>query len=191
MRRLLIAAFLVLNLAPGASAAEETLRIEGIAFTESAAEEIRVQVWALGEQIAEHPEWQFEAVFEGVSAPGKAFSAGLGEARLPVLVELSAEGHGAVSLEVVLDEQRNLPPAWLRTGEAVSMTVSPGESSTEQVVVWGEISADSWRRYRRHWRPAVAHRLVAPGETLLLRPQFTGDRRLGTWLLFETASLPR
>ena len=46
------------------SAAEEKLRIDGIAFTEGGAQEIQIQVWALGEQVADHPEWQTEVVFD-------------------------------------------------------------------------------------------------------------------------------
>ena len=87
MRRLAFLSILLLFPLCGFPA-EDGLRLEGIAYTEGGAKAIEIQVWALGEQVAEHPEWQVEPVFAGTVAPGKAFAVDLGEARLPVQVEL-------------------------------------------------------------------------------------------------------
>ena len=132
MRRLLAVAACVLLLAASAMAAENVPRLEGIAYAEGAADEIQIQVWALGGQVAEHPEWQLEAIFDGIVTPGKAFSVDLGEARLPVLVELAAKGCAAVSLQVVLPEQLHLPPAWLRQGEPIRLRVSRPDRGDER-----------------------------------------------------------
>ncbi|HSO23723.1 MAG TPA: carboxypeptidase-like regulatory domain-containing protein [Chondromyces sp.] len=149
-----------------AFAADGALRLEGIAYTEGAAREVQIQVWALGEQVAAHPEWQLETVFAGAVSPGKAFSVELDEARLPVQVELAAEGHVAVALEVVLPEQLALPPAWLRAGEAVALKVSRPHRTDEPSVVWGGIWADEWRWDARRWRAAVPHLEVPANGTV-------------------------
>lgn len=149
-----------------AFAADDALRLEGIAYTEGAAKQVGIQVWALGEQVAAHPEWQLEPVFAGAVSPGKAFSVELDEARLPVQVELAAEGHVAVALEVVLAEQLKLPPAWLRAGEAVVLKVSRPHRTDESAVVWGGIWADEWRWDARRWRAAVPHLEVPAGGTV-------------------------
>ncbi len=157
MRRLLAVTAYVLLLAASVMAAEDVLRLEGIAYTEGAADEIQVQVWALGGQVAEHPEWQLEAVFDGNVTAGKAFSIDLGEARLPVLVELAARGHAAVSLQVVLPEQLQLPPAWLRKGEPVRLRVGRPDRGDERLVVWGGAWVDRWGWDARRWRVAIPH----------------------------------
>jgi hypothetical protein len=165
MRRVALA-FCLSLLALPVFAEESALRLRGIAFAEGEAEEIQIQVWAMGEQVAEHPEWQFEAVFDGIVAPGKPFSVDLGEARLPVLVELSAESHGAVSLQVVLPEQLDLPPAWLRRGDPLKISVSPMAKSADEAIVWGDVVSDFTSGDSRRWRPAIAHHFVGSGGAL-------------------------
>ncbi len=157
MRRLLAVSACVLLLAASAMAAENAPRLEGIAYTEGAADKIQIQVWALGGQVAEHPEWQFEAIYDGIVTSGKAFSVDLGEARLPVLVELAARDHAAVSLQVVLPEQLRLPPAWLRKGEPVRLRVSRLDRRDERLVVWGDARVDTWGWDARRWRVAIPH----------------------------------
>ncbi len=100
MRNASLVLLVVLFSAPVFSS-EEGAPLEGIAYTEAAAKEIGIQVWAIGDQVAKRPDWQIEAVFDGVVSPGKAFSVDLGGAQLPVLVELSAKDHAAVALQVV------------------------------------------------------------------------------------------
>jgi hypothetical protein len=150
MRRTIFVVVTCLVLATAAFAADQTPRLQGIAFTEGAAKEIQAQVWALGEQVEANPDWQFEPVFAGSVIPGKAFSIDLGEARLPVRVELAAEGHVAVTLEVVLPEQLELPAAWLRHGGKLEVRVTRGGKPAADAVVWGRIVAarstfDPWR----------------------------------------------
>jgi len=142
-------------------AAEEKLRIDGIAYTEGEAQEIQIQVWALGEQVADHREWQFEPVATGTASPGKPFSVELGDAHLPVVVELTAKGHVAVGLEVILDEQMLLPVAWLRRGTPLTLRVTRGSKAAVDAVVWGRIvpdrsTFDPWR-----WK-TVTPRSVVP-----------------------------
>ena len=157
MRRLLAGSAFLLLLSASAMAVENAPRLGGIAYTEGAADEIQVQVWALGGQVAEHPEWQFEAIFVGIVTPGKAFSVDLGEARLPVLVELAAKDHAAVSLQIALPEQLSLPPAWLRRGESVRLRVSRPDRGDERLVVWGGAWVDTWGWDARRWRVAIPH----------------------------------
>ena len=118
------------------SAAEEKLRIDGIAFTEGGAQEIQIQVWALGEQVADHPEWQTEVVFDWTVSSGKAFAVDLGEAKLPLLLELTVLAHVAVALQVVVPEQLSMPPAWLRMGKSLKISVAPdGTQGVQQATV--------------------------------------------------------
>jgi protocatechuate 3,4-dioxygenase beta subunit len=156
MRQLVLVA-LILSFTLPVLAADGELRLEGVAFTEGVAKEIQVQVWALGDQVAQHEDWQFEAVFDGVVSPGKAFGVDLGEAKLPVLVELSAKDHAAVSLEVVLPEQLQMPVAWLRAGDPLRIRVSRSVSGDERLVVWGGFWVDGWSWDGRRWRVAVPH----------------------------------
>ena len=68
---------------------------------------------SLGEQVRELPEWQFEPVFVGSVAPGKAFAVDLGEAKLPVQVELAAANHVGIALQRranCLDRRAQLSP---------------------------------------------------------------------------------
>jgi hypothetical protein len=155
-------------------AAEEKLRLEGVAYTEGSAEEVQIQVWALGEQVADHSEWQTSAVFDGSVAPGKAFAVDLGETRLPVLVEMAAENHVAVSLQVVLPEQLRMPPAWLRSGEPLNIRVTQPGRDDERLVAWGGFWVDQWGWDRRRWRVAVPHSEVpASGALTVFRPPTT------------------
>ena len=170
MRRLVIGVFILILTVP-VFAAENTLRLQGIAYTEGAANEIQIQVWALGEQVSEHPEWQFEAAFDGIIAPGKGFSVDLGEARLPVLVELAAKGHVAVSLQVVLPEQLQMPEAWLRAGEPFRARVNRPGRGDEKLVAWGHFWVDQWGWDGRRWRASVPHLEVpASGTVETFRP---------------------
>ncbi len=165
MRRLAFVVSVLIFAVP-TFAAEENIRLEGIAFTEGAAKEVQVQVWALGEQVGDHPEWQFEAVFGGVVAPGKAYSVDLGEARLPVVVELTAKDHVAVALEVILEEQKRLPKAWLRRGEALTLRVTRGSKPAVDAAAWGRIvpersTFDPWR-----WQTVIPRSVVPPSGRL-------------------------
>ncbi len=177
MRRLLAVTACVLLLAASAIAAENAPRLEGIAYTEGAADKIQIQVWALGGQVAEHPEWQFEAIFDGIVTPGKAFSVDLGEARLPVLVELAARDHAAVSLQVALSEQLSLPPAWLRKGESVRLRVSRPNREDERLIVWGDAWVDTWGWDARRWRVVIPH-LEVPANGALEVPLPSSARAL-------------
>jgi len=51
MRRILITALFLAHPLTSIEAAEEVVRLEGIAHTEGATNEIQIQVWALGDQI--------------------------------------------------------------------------------------------------------------------------------------------
>ncbi len=162
MRRLAFAVSVLIFTVP-IFAAEENLRLEGIVYTEGAAKEVQVQVWALGDQVAEHPEWQFEAVFDGIISPGKAFSVDLGQAKLPVLVELAARDHVAVSFQVVLPEQLHMPKAWLRSGERLNIRVNLPGRGNQRLVVWGNFWVDEWGSDGRRWSAVVPHLDVPDG----------------------------
>lgn len=166
VRRFAIVAVVLVLLAATAFGADNSLHLEGIAYTGGAAKEVRIQVWAQGEQVAEHPEWEFEPVFKGVTTPGKAFTVKLAEPRIPVLVELSADDHVAVSLRVVVDEQAALPPAWLRTGEPLRLRVMRSGVPAHNSLVWGSISTEQWSRDPQRWKPAVPHVTVPEGGSL-------------------------
>jgi hypothetical protein len=144
----------------------DVLRLEGIAYTEGAVSELRIAVWAQGEQVATHPEWQLEPLQTAAVAPGKTFSLDLPGARLPLVVEVAADGHVAVALEVLMDEQRRLPPAWLRRGEPLTVRVTRGGKAAQDALIWGDLSLLPGTWDPRRWS-AVIPRTAVPADGLV------------------------
>lgn len=155
MRRRIVLMLAVAAFVGWAAAAAAGVRLEGVVFTEGPAECVAVQVWALGGQVLDQPARLTTPLYDAVAAPGKAFAIELDKAELPVWVQASAEGHVALGMAVVLEEQEKLPPAYLRRGEGASLKVLVPGKAAAGAVAWGALSPGSWSETPDRWRPVV------------------------------------
>lgn len=118
-----LAAWLAAGLA-GAAAGSVGVELAGSVYTEGSAEAVVVRAWARGDALVASPGLLAAPLAETTVAPGAAFRLSLPQgAALPVEVEASAAGHGAVCLLLLYPVQTALPPAWLPRGQRLELTV--------------------------------------------------------------------
>ncbi|MEP0775155.1 MAG: hypothetical protein HRF46_12410, partial [Acidobacteriota bacterium] len=134
-----LAAWLAAGLAGGAAAAPAGVELRGSVHTEGSAEAVVVRAWARGDAVVGKGELVAAPLAETTVAPGAGFRLSLPkEAALPVEVEASAAGHGAVCLLVLFPAQTTLPPAWLPRGQRLELIVRRGGKAAPEAVSGGQ-----------------------------------------------------
>ena len=159
-----------------AAAQPAAVQLDGVAHTEGAVDVVTVAVWALDPPADDPNGHAFAPLVELTAAPGEPFSVELPTgADLPVDVELVANGHVAVRRQVVLEADRRMPPAWLRTGRPMEVEVDVPDGET--AVVGGLIITDAWFMDPRRWQACIPRTTVTEGPASVTVP----ERYEGVW----------
>lgn len=156
-------------------------RITGTAYTENSVQAVTVRAWALGEGVVTGRAGLDKPIAEQTTTPGREFLLELGEPGLPVRVEVSAPGHVAAAIEVVLPEQARLPVIWLPAGREVPVRVEVGGGPAPRARVWGVIDVLSrWDSGRPGmWTPvAPVSQANAAGTCRVVLPAREGSLTL-------------
>ena len=167
MKRLM-ALFVLSSMAPAVSL---SVQLSGAAYSEGDVERYRVVIWDRSPETLRQPGRLVEPLFDRVIRTGRFFSVDLEDARLPVQVELSAQGHVSLSMLVATEEQSDLPIAWLQTGRPVSVLVERDGQAVDLAWVSGRIRLDEWAPMPTLWQACIPHTQVTDqGRALVFVP---------------------